>query len=108
MHHVADLGPFALRDAVATCDDGGRELAIGVVNRDRDRGHAATIDLGSAVAAGELRVFEVNGPDVDATNSFEHPHRVAVREHRQAVAGHRLDWTFPAHSASVLRVPLAP
>jgi alpha-L-arabinofuranosidase len=45
---------------------------------------------------------------VDATNSFEHPDRVGVREHRRAVTGHRFDYAFPAHSVSVLRVPLAP
>ena len=109
VHQVADLGPFSLLDAVATCDEAGRELddrrsstatATGVTT--------ATIDLGGATASGELRVYEVNGPDVDATNSFEHPDRVGVREHRRAVTGHRFDYTFPAHSVSVLRVPLAP
>ena len=108
VHHVADLGPFALLDVVATSDEAGRELMIGVVNRDRDRGHTATIDLGSAKATGELRAFEVNGADVDATNSFEHPERVGVREHRRAVTGHRFDYAFPAHSVTVLRAALAP
>ena len=108
VHRVADLGPFPLLDAVATCDDGGRELTIGVVNRDRDRAHRATIDLGGATATGELLVSEVNGPDVDATNSFEHPDRVGVREHRRAASGHRLEHEFPAHSVSVLRVRLGP
>ncbi|HSC26757.1 MAG TPA: alpha-L-arabinofuranosidase C-terminal domain-containing protein, partial [Vicinamibacterales bacterium] len=107
VHHVADLGPFPLLDAVATCDEGGRELTIGVVNRDRDRSHAATIDLSGAMATGELHVSEVNGPDVGATNSFEHPDRVGVREHRRPAAGHRLEYEFPAHSVSVLRVHLA-
>jgi alpha-N-arabinofuranosidase len=107
VHHVADLGPFAVLDAVATCDEAGRELTIAVVNRDRDRPHAATIDLGTAKAAGEVLVSEVNGPDVAATNSFEHPDRVAVREHRRPAAGHRLELELPAHSVSVLRLSLA-
>jgi alpha-N-arabinofuranosidase len=108
VHHVADLGPFPLLDAVATSDEAGRDLTIGVVNRDRDQAHTATIDLGSATAAGELRAFEVNGPDVDATNSFEHPDRVGVREHRRAASGHRFDYVFPAHSVTMLRLALAP
>src|SRR5262249_35870655 len=107
VHYVADLGPFSLLDAVATCDEAGHELAIGVVNRDRDLGHTATIDLGGAVAAGDVQISEVNGPDVEATNSFEHPDCVSVREHRRGVSGRRFDHTFPAHSVSVLRVPLA-
>jgi alpha-N-arabinofuranosidase len=108
IHRVADLGPFPMLDAVATCDESGRELAIGVVNRDRDRAHRATIDLGGATAAGELFVSEINGPDVEATNSFEHPDRVSVLEHRRPVAGPRLEHEFPAHSVSVLRLRLGP
>src|SRR5262249_52045898 len=107
VHHVADLGPFSLLDAVATCDEGGRALTIGVVNRDRDRPHTATIDLGTAKAMREVLVSEVNGPDVNATNSFEHPSRVGVREHRRPATGHHLEYEFPAHSVSVLRVALA-
>jgi alpha-N-arabinofuranosidase len=91
---------------VATCDDAGRELTIAVVNRDRDRSHAATIDLGGAAAQGELHVSEVNGPDVGATNSFEHPDRVGIREQRRPAAGQRLEYEFPAHSVSVLRLRL--
>jgi alpha-N-arabinofuranosidase len=107
VHHVADLGPFLLLDAVATCDPAGQELTIAVVNRDRDRSHAATIDLTGAVARGELEASEVNGPDVGATNSFEHPDRVGVRERRRPVAGPRVEYEFPAHSVSVLRLRLA-
>ena len=108
VHHVTDLGPFSLLDAVATSDEAGRELTVAVINRDREQSHAGTVDLGGARASGELQVSEVNGPDVDAANSFEHPDRVGVREHRRAIAGHRFDCVFPAHSVSVLRVPLAP
>jgi alpha-L-arabinofuranosidase len=45
---------------------------------------------------------------VDATNSFEHPDRIGVREHRRAVTGRRLEYEFPAHSVSVLRLTLLP
>ena len=107
-HHVAELGPFSLLDAVATSGQACPWLDHRGRRRDRDQGHSATIDLGSAVAIGERRVSRSTGPDVDATNSFEHPDRVGVREHRRAVTGHRFDYTFPAHSVSVLRVSLAP
>jgi alpha-N-arabinofuranosidase len=107
VHHVADLGPFPFLDAVATRDEGGRRLTVAVVNRDRDRTHRAAIELvGAAAAAGGL-VAEVNGPDVDATNSFEHPHRVGVRQGRLEATGPRFEHEFPAHSISVLRIPLA-
>jgi alpha-N-arabinofuranosidase len=106
VHRVADLGPFQLLDAVATCDAAGRELTLAVVNRDRDRSHAATIDLGAAAAADPVAVSEVNGPDVGATNSFEAPRLVDVRERRLAAGGSRLEYEFPAHSVTVARLRL--
>ena len=42
---VSDLGPFTLLDAAATLGAGGREVMLAVVNRDRDRAHATTVDL---------------------------------------------------------------
>jgi alpha-N-arabinofuranosidase len=107
VHHVADLGPFRLLDAVATCDAGGRQLTLAVVNRDRDRSHAAAIELTDAAATGGVLASEVNGPDVGATNSFEHPRQVDVRERRLDYAGRRFEYTFPAHSITVLRMSLA-
>ncbi len=101
--HVADLGPFALLDAAATCDDDGRRVTLTVVNRDPARDVEAEIDLGGAVVAGSVDVAEVNGPSVDATNSFEAPAAVGVRERRAELRGPRPLHRFPAHSVSVLR-----
>ncbi len=106
VHHVADLGPFALLDASATCDVEGTRLTITVVNRDRDRAHRAAIELGDAAIKDDALLSEVNGLDVDATNSFETPRAVDVRETRLSARGHRFEHEFPAHSISVLRVPL--
>src|SRR5262245_3925258 len=103
VHHVADLGPFALLDATATCDDAGTTLTLAVVNRDKDRSHVATIDLGTAQATGSVEVSEVTGPSVEAKNSFEHPDTVGVRDRRLDLKGSRFDYEFPARSLSVLR-----
>jgi alpha-L-arabinofuranosidase len=67
-------------DATATCDPSGTRLTIAVVNRDRDRAHRASIELGEAAAKGDALVSEVNGASVEATNSFDTPRAVDVRE----------------------------
>jgi alpha-N-arabinofuranosidase len=104
VHHVSDLGPFQLLDVSATCDEAGRALTIAVVNRDHARDLPATIDLTGASVAGAADAWEVNGPDVGATNSFETPRAVDVRPRRVDLRGSRFDYTFPAHSITILRM----
>jgi len=103
VHHVADLGPFNLVDASATCDEAGRALSVALVNRDRDRDLPVTLELAGAAFAGPASAWEVNGPDVAATNSFETPRAVDVRERKLDARGARLDLVLPAHSVTMLR-----
>src|SRR5206468_2636108 len=95
-----------LLDAAATCDEAGRRLTLAIVNRERDRDLAATVDLGSATAGSTADIWEVNGPHVAATNSFEAPHAVDVRASRLDLRGSRFDYTFPAHSITLLHLPI--
>jgi alpha-N-arabinofuranosidase len=104
VHNVSDLGPFGLLDATATCDAAAGRITLAVVNRDRDKSHAATIDLGGVKVSGGIQVAEVSGPDIAAMNSFEHPDVVGVRERRLEQGGARFDHEFPARSLSVLRM----
>jgi len=106
-HRIADLGPFALLDAAATCDLEGREISLAVVNRDHDRAIAATLRLLDGTIGSPARAYEVGGEDPGATNSFEHPNAVDVRERRVEGRGaHELSYTFPAHSVTVMRLPV--
>jgi alpha-N-arabinofuranosidase len=107
LHHVTDLGPFSLLDAVATCDPAGRELTVAVVNRDRDRSHRATIDLVGCTPSGSALVAEVNGPAVETMNSFEAPGAVDVREHRAEARAGQFEHEFAAHSVTVVRLRLS-
>jgi alpha-N-arabinofuranosidase len=104
VHHVSDLGPFSLIDAVASCDEAGREITVALVNRDRERDQPATIEVAGADVAGGVDGWEVNGPEVGATNSFEHPARVDVRERRATARSGWLDYVCPAHSITLLRL----
>jgi hypothetical protein len=51
---------------------------------------------------------QVNGPDVTATNSFETPRSVDVRERKLEARGSHLSLTAPAHSLTMLRFGVQP
>ena len=104
VHHVSDLGPFPLIDAVASCDEAGREVTVALVNRDRDRDQAAQIEVAGAHVTGDVIGWEVNGPDAGAMNSFEHPDRVGVRDRRTTATAGGLDYLCPAHSITLLKL----
>jgi alpha-N-arabinofuranosidase len=104
---VADLGPFKMLDASATCDPTGRNVTLAVVNRDPDRTHSATIRFtGTATVAG-VNVAEVNGANPRATNSFEQPEAVTVKEGRLNAGGTDVEYAFPRHSVTLLRFVLS-
>jgi alpha-L-arabinofuranosidase len=103
VQRVADLGPFKFLDVSVTRDATGHELAIAVVNRDRERSHETTIQLTDALTINSVTAYEVNGTTPDVINSFAQPDAVSVREHALDVEGQSFTYAFPAHSITVLR-----
>jgi alpha-N-arabinofuranosidase len=104
---VADLGPFKLLDVSATRDAASRELCVAVVNRDAEQAIATRVELAGRTLGSTLHVYEVNGPDPTAVNSFDQPDLVNVREQRLDVQGGCVDVTFAPHSVTLLRCRLA-
>lgn len=92
-------------DVAATLDDSAKELAVFVVNRSLEA-REATLSLGTRASG--AKAFVVNGPDIKATNTFEAPDRVGVRETGLEVDGDTLTYTFEPHSVTVLSVALEP
>ncbi|HZR40616.1 MAG TPA: alpha-L-arabinofuranosidase C-terminal domain-containing protein [Ktedonobacteraceae bacterium] len=103
-HRVADMGPFKLLDVAATCDAAAKEVTLAVVNRDRKQAHSTTIQLADAATVANVVAYEVNATDPDMTNSFEQPLAVTVRESHPDLTGQSLQYSFPAHSLTVLRL----
>jgi alpha-N-arabinofuranosidase len=101
-NRAADLGPFKLLDVSATCDPDGHEVALAVVNRDRDTDHTATMQFNGGMAVG-VDVHDVNGASPETRNAFEAPTAVKNQQRPLDLSGQSFDYTFPAHSVTMLR-----
>jgi alpha-L-arabinofuranosidase len=99
---VADLGPFQSLDVAATRSTDGRTVVLGVINRHPTDAIATDVELVGA-AASAATIYEVHGPTPTATNSFDSPDVVSVKE-RTIEAASPLRLTLPAHSLTVLRL----
>jgi alpha-N-arabinofuranosidase len=97
-----DMPDTPYLDVSATTDDNGQELTLSVVNRNPTSEITADIAIEGfrLQSAGDL--YEVNGPSLDATNTFAEPKNVGVKRSTFSGAGPSLRQTFPAHSLSVL------
>jgi alpha-L-arabinofuranosidase len=102
-HRVADRGPFKFLDVAVAYDEGSHELAIAVVNRDRERAHPTTIQLTESGTISGVTAYEINADSPEAVNSFEQPNVVGVQERPLKETGQSITYTFPAHSFTLLR-----
>ncbi|NPV07457.1 MAG: alpha-N-arabinofuranosidase [Anaerolineae bacterium] len=90
-------------DVAASLSEDGRKLYLSVVNRHQTEDIEEPVQVKGA-ALGDVRAWELNGPDVHAVNTFECPEVVSARE-VQASLGQGV-YVFPAHSHTVMEVAL--
>ncbi|RJP25788.1 MAG: alpha-N-arabinofuranosidase [Candidatus Abyssobacteria bacterium SURF_5] len=91
-------------DVSATVNEPATELSLAVVNRHRENPIVAQISLDSFYPKKVCRVFEINGPQVDAKNSFSEPDNVKTVEKRFNSAAAEFRYEFPAHSVTLLKL----
>ncbi|GAC1356858.1 MAG: alpha-N-arabinofuranosidase [Ktedonobacteraceae bacterium] len=101
-YRVASLRPFPFLDVAVTCSKSEREITIAVVNRDQKHEHYASIQLQNAVEVNCVVAYEVNASDLEAGNSFAQPAVVGVEEHYLDPCEQSFNYTFPAHSLTLL------
>jgi alpha-N-arabinofuranosidase len=99
-------GEVEYLDVCATRDTSGG-LAIGVVNRHKERPLVASFELEGMEPARSGKVYVINGPSPDARNSFVSPREVGVSSHDHSGFGGRFMLEFPAHSATLLKIARA-
>lgn len=92
-------------DVSSAYDPDNNQLIINVVNRHKDKAIATDIECQNGVFAGTASVAEVNGKDIKTENSDKEQNvKTATKELK--VKGSKLTYDFPAHSYTMIRIPL--
>lgn len=81
----------------------GDEVIINVVNRHKDKAITTDVISQSGDFDGKIEVYEVNGPDVKATNTFGRTEVQTEQKDAVKAKGNVLTYSFPAHSYTQLR-----
>jgi alpha-N-arabinofuranosidase len=81
-------------------------VIVSVVNRHPDQALEADIELEDKKFVGPVEVSEVNGPDIKAENDFNST-KVSTAVHSATAEGSRMQYSFPAHSFTMLKARLA-
>jgi alpha-N-arabinofuranosidase len=94
-------------DVSATRDKDSRVLSLAVINRHEEEPIEVSIDLGGFGPGKAASVYEINGPSVDAENSFDAPDTVKVVEKELQNADSVFTCDFPAHSITLVKLTRA-
>lgn len=89
-------------DVAATINAGKRQLVLYAVNRSRQRFTETEIKLTSGVFTGDATVFVINGPDIEAENSFEKPDEVGPTQYSVETKERSLTFSFEPHSVTAM------
>jgi alpha-N-arabinofuranosidase len=93
-------------DVVATVDDGRREAAVLVLNRDLDGERELTLEWEGIEPVRVLACETLTGPDLKAFNTFDAPRRVAPAPLAAPAAGRRMTFRLPPRSYTVAHLSI--
>jgi alpha-L-arabinofuranosidase len=93
-------------DVSATLDDPKKRISVYVVNRSKSKEASTRIQLMEGKFKGKVKIFTVNGPDINDSNTFDTPEQVITRESAAAAKSNNLDITFEPHSVTALVVEI--
>lgn len=89
-------------DVSVTTDRDARKLTLAVVNRHPSNDISAEIDIEGFRPQPSGALHEINGPSLDATNTFASPNQVTAKSGTFTGASANFTRTFPAHSVTLL------
>jgi alpha-L-arabinofuranosidase len=96
-------------DVVASTTEDGDQIILKVVNTSFSEDIRAELKLEypTGSLAREASVTTINGPDLEASNSFATPDRVRAQSSSFAGAGPQFAYTFEKHSVTVMLLSVA-
>src|SRR5215204_657213 len=96
----------AYLDVSATYNARTREVYLNVLNKSKDKDIPASIEnSGGSWASGPVAIWQMNHPDLKATHTFGDDQKVRPKTFSAPLSGGQ--YTFPAHSLTILRLKLS-
>jgi len=93
-------------DASATVSTAKDKLVLFVINRHYSDAISARLDILGAEPRDNVSVHQVNGAHPEAKNDLGNPHAVSLKQGAPFKADKTIYCSFPAHSLTVLSVPI--
>jgi alpha-N-arabinofuranosidase len=93
-------------DVSSACSKNRKEIIINIVNRHKDNPIVTDIISQYGSFNGKATIYEVNGKDIKDQNSAD-KQMVKTRKNDINVKGAKFTYTFPAHSYTMIIIPLA-
>jgi alpha-L-arabinofuranosidase len=97
-----DLPDTLYLDVSVTTDGSNQKLTLAVVNRHPTADISADIVIEGFKPKSSGEIFEINGPSLDATNTFDSPNQVTTKQRSFSGAGPAFRQTFAAHSVTLV------
>jgi alpha-N-arabinofuranosidase len=107
-YKVGNRQPLRYLDVSTTFNPTERTLFVNVLNRSKDKDLLTRIDNQEGRLESEVGVWEMNHPDLKATHTFGDDKKVrpATRTFTASLENNGFNYTFPAHSLTILRLKL--
>jgi len=107
-YKIGSRAPLGYLDVSASYNARERVIYLNVLNRSKSADIASRIESQEGQIHGDVGVWEMNHPDLKATHTFGDDKKVhpATRTVSAALKDNAFSYTFPAHSLTILRIPL--
>jgi alpha-L-arabinofuranosidase len=98
-------GEVKYLDVSATWDPASKEVVVNVLNRSKDKDITATLENQSGGWSTHASLWQMNHADLKATHTFGDDRKVRPQTSNVELTGGQ--YTFPAHSLTIIRLKSA-